>query len=157
MTKKFAAGFVGRFQPFHNGHLNAVKSILAEVSDLLIIIGSIQENQTDKNPFDFELRKKMILDSLQEVGIDLGRVEIVGLADIGDDEKWVSYLIEAVPGFEVMYTGSDETRDLFEKDGRIKVKDVNFLDGVSGTLVRYKKLKKENVAELVPKSVDKLI
>ena len=34
--------YVGRFQPFHLGHLGAVKSILEDVEELVIVIGSAQ-------------------------------------------------------------------------------------------------------------------
>lgn len=157
MNKSFEAAFVGRFQPFHNGHLNAIKSILDEVANLLIIIGSTQESSTEKNPFNFELREQMILESLAAESIDLSRIKIVGLPDIGDDKKWVSYLLDSVPAFKYMYTGSEETKELFDRDGRIEVRDVNFLDGVSGTLVRAKKVKNEVISELVPAVVDRLI
>lgn len=152
MTKfKFEAAFVGRFQPFHNGHLRAIKGILDIHKNLLVIIGSTQESNTNKNPLSYEIRKKMIKSVLIDEGFDLKRVKIVPLPDINDDSKWVDYLIESVPSFGVMYTGAEDTRRLFIENGKISVKDVNFLNGVSGTLVRDKIVKHEKIDELVPR------
>ncbi|MEM2975778.1 MAG: adenylyltransferase/cytidyltransferase family protein, partial [Candidatus Bathyarchaeia archaeon] len=43
--------FVGRFQPFHLGHLTAVKNILKSVDELVIIVGSAQYSHRLDNPF----------------------------------------------------------------------------------------------------------
>ena len=42
MTKRGL--FVGRFQPFHLGHLDMVKYALTEVDELIIVIGSAQDS-----------------------------------------------------------------------------------------------------------------
>lgn len=156
-TNDFNAAIVGRFQPFHNGHLQAVLSILEKEQSVLIIIGTSQESGTDDNPYSFELRSKMILEALKESGVDLNLVKIVPLPDINDDSKWVDYLIRSVPKFKVMYTGSKDTAKLFAKYSKITVKAVNFLDGVSGTLVRKRLKNNMIVSDLVPSSVLKLI
>ena len=61
MEKKYKVGlYIGRFQPFHMGHLSIVKRALKECDTLVIAIGSSQENRTKKNPFTFEERKAFI-------------------------------------------------------------------------------------------------
>jgi len=50
--------FVGRFQPFHEGHKKCVKKIL-ETCDRCIIMMR-ETPQTEKNSFDLEKRKAMI-------------------------------------------------------------------------------------------------
>ena len=35
---------IGRFQPFHNGHLELVHEILNECEELVLVIGSAQFN-----------------------------------------------------------------------------------------------------------------
>jgi len=42
--------FVGRFQPFHKGHLKAMKDILEKVDELVIVVGSSQYSHTMDNP-----------------------------------------------------------------------------------------------------------
>ena len=43
--------FVGRFQPFHYGHLHAVRTILEEAEELVIVVGSAQMSHEPDNPF----------------------------------------------------------------------------------------------------------
>src|SRR5256885_9498938 len=43
--------FVGRFQPFHRGHLSMVKRILESNSEIIVGIGSAQYSHTGENPF----------------------------------------------------------------------------------------------------------
>ena len=50
---------IGRFQPFHNGHLYLIKEALQSVDRLIIGIGS-SNVQNEDNPFDYETRKEMI-------------------------------------------------------------------------------------------------
>ena len=43
--------FIGRFQPFHNGHLNVIKTLLENHKEVVVVIGSAQEENTAENPF----------------------------------------------------------------------------------------------------------
>ncbi len=52
--------FVGRFQPMHIGHLDAIEWILERYRKIIIVIGSSQESRTEENPFTFEERKEII-------------------------------------------------------------------------------------------------
>ena len=62
--------FVGRFQPFHNGHLEAVKSILRECDEAVIAVGSSQKSHEPDNLFTVGERIEMIYESLKEAAID---------------------------------------------------------------------------------------
>jgi nicotinamide-nucleotide adenylyltransferase len=42
---------MGRFQPFHFGHLDLVRQILKECDEVIIAITSSQFNYLDKDPF----------------------------------------------------------------------------------------------------------
>ncbi len=42
--------YVGRFQPFHLGHLDAIKYALKEVDELVIVIGSAQYSHNSQQP-----------------------------------------------------------------------------------------------------------
>ena len=75
LVKKKKYIFAGRFQPFHNGHLEAIKWIIAETGEeVLIAIGSLQEYSTKNNPFLFKERKEMIEISLEKEGIKNYRI-----------------------------------------------------------------------------------
>ena len=64
---------MGRFQPFHNGHLNLAKQILEECDEVIIAITSSQFNYLEKDPFTSGERIEMIHNSLKESKFDLSR------------------------------------------------------------------------------------
>jgi bifunctional NMN adenylyltransferase/nudix hydrolase len=81
------AVFIGRFQPFHNGHLEVVRRALAEASRLLIVIGSDEAaRRADFVPFTTSERREMILASLPRE--DRDRVVFKGAPDLGDITAW---------------------------------------------------------------------
>jgi adenylylsulfate kinase len=50
--------FIGRFQPFHDGHKKCVEKILSENDRCIILLRDTEA--TEKNPFDIEKRKGLI-------------------------------------------------------------------------------------------------
>lgn len=58
------AVFIGRFQGFHNAHLEVIKQGLELADKVLVIVGSARCTLTPKNPFIYEQRKKMIMESV---------------------------------------------------------------------------------------------
>ena len=98
--------FIGRFQPFHKGHLHNILIALANSKKLIINIGSSFNAPNIKNPFSFERRKLMIESDLKVVGIDLSVVKIEPLADyFYQEQKWE----EALRGNVVKHTNENET------------------------------------------------
>ena len=68
MARKRVGLFVGRFQPFHNGHLAAVKHALKNVDYLYIVVGSAQRSHERDNPFTAGERIMMIKAALSRGG-----------------------------------------------------------------------------------------
>ena len=56
--------FIGRFQPFHNGHLKVIKHLSTTYEEIIIGIGSSQYHNESENPFTADERKKMIEESM---------------------------------------------------------------------------------------------
>ena len=48
---------IGRFQPFHLGHLEAIKFALSKVEHLHVGIGSSNKSHEKRNPFTADERK----------------------------------------------------------------------------------------------------
>jgi nicotinamide-nucleotide adenylyltransferase len=146
--------FVGRFQPFHLGHLAAIKDVLEEVDELVIVIGSAQYSHNVGNPFTAGERLTMIRKALEEAGIDYSRFWIVPVPDVHLHMMWVSAVKGYTPPFDVVYSNEPLTRRLFI-EAECKVKDIRFHERklYSSTEIRKKMLKGEKWAELVPKSV----
>ncbi|MFT6836049.1 MAG: bifunctional NMN adenylyltransferase/nudix hydrolase, partial [Francisellaceae bacterium] len=92
-----ASVFIGRFQPFHKGHLHNIKSALEISEKLILIIGSASRARSIKNPFTFDERKSMILSDLDNSGIDLHKIFIEPVVDyFYDEQSWVDDITQAV-------------------------------------------------------------
>jgi len=93
--------FIGRFQPFHNGHKAVIEAALEQAQEVVVVVGSSFAARNIRNPFTFEERKAMIeavfpnettsmhntFGSLQQGP----RLHIVPVSDFPyDDNKWVN-------------------------------------------------------------------
>ena len=107
---------IGRYQPFHLGHLELVRQVLDENDEIIILIGSSQANFTLKNPFTAGERVWMIRDSLIESKIDLSRVFLVNVTDDENNVKWFSNIKSVSPPFNVLYTGNNFVRTLLKRE-----------------------------------------
>jgi nicotinamide-nucleotide adenylyltransferase len=146
--------YVGRFQPFHLGHLEAINDVLKEVEELVIVIGSAQYSHNIKNPFTAGERLVMIRRALQEADVDYSRLWVVPVPDVHLHMLWVSALEGYTPPFDVVYSNEPLTRRLFMEAG-YEVKSIKFFQRkvYTSTLVREKMLAGESWTTLVPKSV----
>ena len=146
--------FVGRFQPFHLGHLAAIKDVLKEVEELVIVIGSAQYSHNINNPFTAGERLIMVRKALEEAGIDYSRVWVVPVPDAHLHMMWVSALEGYTPSFSVVYSNEPLTRRLFIEAG-YKVTPIRFHERklYSSTEIRERMLTGKSWEKLVPKSV----
>ncbi len=150
--------FVGRFQPFHFGHLEAIKDVLKEVDELVIVIGSAQYSHSVDDPFTAGERLVMICRALKEAGIDCRRVWVVPVPDVIFHVMWVSALKGYTPRFDVIYSNEPLTRRLFI-EAEYEVKPIRFHKRkiYSSTEIRERMINEENWERLVPKSVAEFV
>ena len=146
--------FVGRFQPFHLGHLAAIKDILKEVEELVIVIGGAQYSHNLNNPFTAGERLIMVRKALEEAGMDYSRVWVVPVPNVHLHMMWVSSVEGYTPSFSVVYSNEPLTRRLFI-EAKYKVKPIRFHERklYSSTEIRERMLKEESWEKLVPKGV----
>ena len=151
---------LGRFQPFHKGHLALTKQILSECDELLIIIGSAQFNFIDKDPFSAGERVLMIHEALKEAGVDLSRCYIIPVANDENNARWLAYLRSMVPPFDVLYSGNDFVRYLTRsQDSSIVIENPVFaeINEYNGTNIRCLMQEGKPWEHLVPPAVAKVI
>lgn len=150
--------YVGRFQPFHNGHLDAIKYALKHVDELVVVIGSAQYSHNSYNPFTAGERLVMIRHALEEAGVDLAKLWIVPVPDVNLHMLWVSAVEGYTPHFNVVYSNEPLTRRLFMEAG-YQVADVPYFDrkAYNSTLVREKMAKDDSWTTLVPSAVAEFI
>jgi len=89
--------FIGRFQPFHNGHKAVIDAALTQAKEVVVVVGSSFAARNIRNPFTFEERKAMIeavySDETWTPGLNQEgkRLHIVPVSDFPyDDNKWVN-------------------------------------------------------------------
>jgi nicotinamide-nucleotide adenylyltransferase len=146
--------YVGRFQPFHLGHLDAIKHVLKEVDELVIVIGSAQYSHNANNPFTAGERLVMVRQSLLESEVDDSTFWIVPVPDVHLHMLWVSAVEGYTPKFNVVYSNEPLTKRLFMEAG-YEVKTIPLFERkvYTSTVVREKMVKDDSWIELVPKSI----
>ena len=150
--------YVGRFQPFHLGHLSAIKEVLKEVDELIIVIGSAQYSHNVNNPFTAGERLVMVRQALEKGGVDSERVWIVPVPDVHLHMMWVSSVQGYTPQFDTVYSNEPLTSRLFTEAG-YEVKTIRFFDRkvYSSTEIREKMVKDQDWEKFVPESVASFI
>jgi len=101
-----SALFLGRFQPFHKGHLSVIQRILKENERVIIALGSAEQNYLPQNPFTASERFQMIEESLKEAKIAPNRYCIIPVRNIFNYSLWVNHVNTYVPPYTKVYTGS---------------------------------------------------
>jgi nicotinamide-nucleotide adenylyltransferase len=149
---------VGRFQPFHFGHLAAVKFALKRVDYLYVVVGSAEKSHERDNPFTAGERISMIKSALDGNGVDPSKWMAIPIADADSHSLWVSSVESMVPKFDVVFTNDALTFLLFKEEGT-EVKSVPFLNRkhYSATNVRDRILERKDWQHLVPPQVAKLV
>ena len=80
--------YIGRFQPFHQGHLTLVEQALTQAKKLVILCGSAQQPRSINNPWSVSEREAMIRSALPKDVQE--RVVVCGISDrMYNDQKWV--------------------------------------------------------------------
>lgn len=107
---------VGRFQPFHNGHLYLFRKALVFVDQLIIGIGSVGTHDQN-NPLSYEDREAMIRQVIHHEKFDAKKISIVPLRDYFNDALWLKHALDAVPRFDVVIGNNEWTNGIFQKAG----------------------------------------
>jgi bifunctional NMN adenylyltransferase/nudix hydrolase len=78
--------YIGRFQPFHNGHHQNFKRAAQLSENVLALIGTSVGPRTIKNPWTYSERKAAIVNNVREVR----NLQVEGLRDYTyNDNKWI--------------------------------------------------------------------
>jgi nicotinamide-nucleotide adenylyltransferase len=151
--------FIGRFQPFHNGHLATVKFALGRVDQLVIVVGSAQKSHEPRNPFTAGERITMIKESLDADGeADVRRILIIPVPDIDVHSLWTHQVNMLVPKYDLVFANDPFTLMLFREQGIKSIEAPLYRrDEMKATEIRKRMVAEENWEDLVPKPVSKII
>ncbi|WP_435361257.1 nicotinamide-nucleotide adenylyltransferase [Haloarchaeobius sp. DFWS5] len=144
-----ARGFyIGRFQPYHNGHHNMVKTIAEEVDELVLGIGSAGDSHTTHDPFTAGERIMMLTKSLQEFDLTTYSVPI---EDLDRNSVWVSHVQSMSPSFDVAYSNNPLVIRLFSEAGiEVRQSPMFNRDVLEGTEVRERMIHGDDWERLIP-------
>ena len=134
-----------RAQPFHVGHQKLIDCMLRSCELVTVMLGSIQESGTERNPLTYQTRRQMIENIYQKTD-NFKRLNICGIEDIHNPPRWANYAFDCIlnkfpsaPLPDVYYAGSLADAELFKPCCRyieiVDRTDPNF-PFVSGTMVR---------------------
>ena len=146
--------YVGRFQPFHLGHLKAIKDFVDKAEELVIAIGSAQYGYDLLNPFTGGERLTMIRLALKEAKVDPAKYLIVPVPDLHRPLVWVSWVASLVGYIDVVFSNEPVTVGVFKEKGYRVESITPYRQGLySGSEIRRRMREGEEWRDLVPKSV----
>ena len=105
---------IGRFQPFHRGHLHVIKKYSDKGFFIKIGIGSVRKYHEKDNPFTKEERDEMIKLTLKANKIK--NYKIYYIPDTKDDDKWTKNVKKIVRSFDILFTGNEKIKELFKEE-----------------------------------------
>jgi nicotinamide-nucleotide adenylyltransferase len=134
MEQKPTALFIGRFQPFHNGHMLVIQGMAKVCKKIVIAIGSSDKHDAD-NPWTAEQRKDMIQRALQARDIiPMFDVVFIEVPDQKSDHDWATHVLELAGPVDVLWSGNKDTQECFE--GKLEIKNIVEVPGISSTKIR---------------------
>ena len=160
----------GRFQPFHNGHLEYLRLALACSETLIIGITNPDPFQTleeetsehrhreHSNPFTFFERQLMIRETLADEGVPPQRVIFVPFA-VNLPERWRYYVPPDVVHYLRVFSDWEQAKveRLREHGYRVEVLQPGVEKTVEATEVRRRLDRGEDWAALVPPGAARVI
>ncbi len=143
---------IGRFQPFHKGHLAIVKRMAEECDSIIIGIGSAQKELEFHNPLSGGERIEMVDRVMKAEGFS--EYEIYPVPDIDCYPAWPHYVRTILPPFDAVYARSNTVARLF-RELRVNVIEVEGInrDVWKGVEIRRRIKENENWKDLVPEEV----
>lgn len=143
MNYKYNCGiYIGRFQPFHKGHLHIIEQMMKDCRKVVVVIGSANKGNTERNPLTYLERKTIIDKAIRDLGYHY-RVNVVGIddrKDISNDSSWGEYVKEQLLlqgiEFDVIYEGYELERVYWYSTLNIPVIWLDRVFDISATKVR---------------------
>ena len=143
--------YIGRFQPYHDGHHQMVTEIADEVDELVLGIGSAGDSHTPRNPFTAGERVMMVTKSV--VDLDL-TTYAVPIEDLDRNSVWVSHVQSMSPAFDVAYSNNPLVIQLFSEAGvEVRQSPMFNRDVLEGVELRTRMIEGGDWRSLVPTAV----
>jgi len=147
--------YIGRFQPYHNGHQYILEKIARSVDEIIIGIGSAQLSHEPSNPFTAGERLLMITRALASIRTP---VYVIPIEDLHRNALWVAHVRSMAPRFDIVFSSNPLVVRLFEEEGTT-VESLAMYERAShsGTEIRRRIVAGEEWEGLVPPAVADVI
>jgi nicotinamide-nucleotide adenylyltransferase len=143
--------YIGRFQPYHNGHQSVLEHIAGKVDEIIIGVGSAQLSHHIDNPFTAGERVLMITRSLESLGCPF---YVIPIEDIQRNALWVAHVRSMTPPFDICYSSNPLVVRLFSEAGiTVQSPAMYERETLSGTGIRQRMLNNRPWKNLVPPAV----
>jgi nicotinamide-nucleotide adenylyltransferase len=148
MTRGF---YIGRFQPYHNGHHEMVARIADDVDEVVVGIGSAGDSHSTHDPFTAGERVMMISKALDQVDV---MTYVVPIEDLERNSVWVSHVQSMCPTFDVAYSNNPLVIRLFE-EANFEVRQFPMFnrDELEGKEIRQRMVDDDQWRQFVPDPV----
>jgi nicotinamide-nucleotide adenylyltransferase len=153
--------YIGRFQPFHLGHIDAIRQIYEQYKNtdftLYIGIGSAENNFTMENPLTAGERFEMIKNTMNDFKL-MNNYYIVPIRNINHYELWPVHVQQYLPEIDILYSGSSIVKQLWKRSfPNKKVADIDKRESVSASDIRMKIIHNKSIKNLVSSNVLKFL
>ena len=160
----------GRFQPFHNGHLEYLAGAAARSDEVFVGITNpdprrVREEASDplrhlpeSNPWTYAERLLMVKAAASDLGLDLAGVHVIPFP-VNEPELWPAYVPDRVTQFLRLFSewGGTKLDRLREAGYEVVVLDEGSEKAVSGADVREAIRTGGDWESLVPPGVARVI
>jgi nicotinamide-nucleotide adenylyltransferase len=147
--------YIGRFQPYHNGHQSVLEGIAKKVDEIVIGVGSAQLSHEKDNPFTAGERVLMITRALAALDCP---IYVIPIEDINRNALWVAHVRSMAPPFDHIYSSNPLVVQLFKEAGMAVEPTVMYeRESLSGTGIRRRIVAGEPWEHLVPPDVVRVI
>jgi nicotinamide-nucleotide adenylyltransferase len=160
----------GRFQPFHNGHLEYLRGAAARCDEVFVGITNpdptrIRPEASDplrhlpeSNPYTYVERLLMVKAAAQDAGLELERVHVIPFP-VNEPELWAAYVPGDVVQFIRLFSdwGGTKLDRLREAGYEVVVLDEGAEKEVSGAQVRAAMRDGADWDQLVPPGVARVL
>lgn len=143
------AAFIGRFQPFHEGHKNVIEDYRDQFEDFCVIIGSSDKSRERENPLTADEREEIIRECFPDL-------EIVHVDDEGTEteemnRKWIENVRDKTSADVIISQNSLVKRLVNEYTNMsLETQEMHDPEVYSGTEIRRRTRSGEEWRYLVP-------
>ncbi len=160
----------GRFQPFHNGHLEYLRGAAERSDEIFVGITNPDPNRIkpelsdplrhlpESNPYSYVERLLMVKAAASDIGLDLARVHVIPFP-VNEPELWPAYVPAGVTQYLRLFSewGGTKLERMRRAGYEVVVLDEGAEKTVSGMAVREAMRTGADWESLVPPGVARVV